>query len=163
MRLLKLLFCLLLPLSLLACKPAAEQSQGETAPKYSFRKDGSLEVLSPQGVLKAQFDIEIVSSEQDLQRGLKYRDSMETNQGMLFVMDGQTPHPFWMQDTYLSLDIIYIDHNKQIFQIYSNTTPFSEETLPPEKINAFTLELKAGISANHNIEKGDIIRWQENQ
>lgn len=162
MRILKLILCLVFPLALLACKPAAEQAQSDAAPRYSFRKDGSLEVLSPQGNVKAMFDIEIVSSDQDLQRGLKYRDSMEDNQGMLFLMDGQTPHPFWMQDTYLSLDIIYIDHEKRIFQIYPNTTPFSEETLPPDKINAYTLELKAGISAKYNIEKGDIIRWQEN-
>ena len=162
MRIARLLLCLLLPLSLLACKTGESQPQSEAAPKYSFRKDGSLEILSPQGEQKAEFEIEIVRSEQDLQRGLKYRDSMEPNQGMLFIMDGQAPHPFWMQDTYLSLDIIYIDHDKQIFQIYPNTTPYSEETLAPDKINAYTLEILAGVSAEKNLQKGDIIRWQEN-
>jgi uncharacterized membrane protein (UPF0127 family) len=80
---------------------------------------------------------------------------------MLFIMSGDTAHSFWMQDTYLSLDIIYIDHTKTIFQIYKNTTPFSEDTLPPDKINKYTLEVLAGTSDRLNIKEGDTIRWQE--
>jgi len=143
-----------------SCKAKVEESPRSVVPE--FRKDGVLEIHGSDGSLKAIFEIEIARKESELMRGLKYRDKMQENQAMLFIFEFLDYHSFWMQDTYLSLDIIYIDHEKRIFQIYPNTTPFSEETLPPDKINAYTLELKAGISAKYNIEKGDIIRWQEN-
>lgn len=148
-------------ISILAIACTKQQAPAQEEHKYEFRKDGELQVVAPNGSIKASFDIEIVSTDLALMQGLKYRDKLGDNQGMLFIMSGDTAHSFWMQDTYLSLDIIYIDHTKTIFQIYKNTTPFSEDTLPPDKINKYTLELLAGSCDRLNIKEGDSIRWQE--
>lgn len=153
--------CLMALISILAIACTKQQAPDQEERRYEFRKDGELEVVAPDGTTKARFDIEIVSTDLALMQGLKYRDKLGENQGMLFIMSGDTAHSFWMQDTYLSLDIIYIDHTRSIFQIYKNTIPFSEETLPPDKINKYTLELLAGSCDRLNIKEGDSIRWQE--
>lgn len=160
MKLYSLFLCvmLLVPMFLTACKKAVPEQPLSKLP--SFRKDGILEVVGADGKAKATFDIEIADTQESLQQGLKNRESMADNQGMLFLMDGQTTHSFWMQDTYLSLDIIFIDHEQTIFQIAENTKPFSEDMISPSMINTYTFEVKAGIARKLNIVKGDKIKWQ---
>ncbi|HRY84742.1 MAG TPA: DUF192 domain-containing protein [Candidatus Cloacimonadota bacterium] len=161
MRIIKILLLsalILLPLLLSACKKTAPAEESKPSPV--FRKDGSLDILAPDGTVKTSFDLEIVESESEVRQGLKYRDKMADNQAMLFILDGQGPSGFWMQDTYLSLDMLFIDREQNIFQIETHTTPFSEERIEPEKINKYTLEIKAGIAEKLNIQKGDKIRWQ---
>lgn len=157
-----LISCLVfLPLLLSACKKTAPAEESKPTPV--FRKDGSLDILAPDGSVKTSFDLEIVEAESEVSQGLKYRDTMADNQAMLFILDGQGPSGFWMQDTYLSLDMLFIDREQNIFQIETHTTPFSEERIEPEKINKYTLEIKAGIAEKLNIQKGDKIRWQKNK
>jgi len=150
---------LLLPVILAACKKASPEIAPSQLP--TFRKDGTLEVIGADGKTKATFDIEIADTQETLQQGLKNRESMADNQGMLFIMDGETSHPFWMQDTYLSLDIIFIDHQKTVFQIAENTKPFSEDMINPTKLNNYTFEVKAGIARKLNITEGDTVKWQK--
>lgn len=150
----------LLAMQLVACSKKTENVESDESP-YTFRRDGLLQVVSPQGEVKAEFEIEIARTELATMQGLKYRESMEKNQGMLFILSGTRPHEFWMQDTYMSLDIIYIGRDYEIFQIYDNTEPFSEELLYPKDINLFTLELIAGAAQEFDIKEGDTIQWQE--
>ncbi|HCM15389.1 MAG: DUF192 domain-containing protein [Candidatus Cloacimonadales bacterium] len=129
---------------------------------YSFRKDGTLQIHSATGILKAEFDIEIVESQSELAQGLKYRESMAETQGMLFIFEQIDYHSFWMQDTYLSLDMIFIDHYNKIINIAKNTTPFSEDPIFPEKPNQYVLELLAGTTDKLNITDTDEVTWQRN-
>lgn len=150
---------LTLGLSGMKCSRGSESETEKIS--YSFRKDGELKVLGTDGAEKAAFDIEIVSTEAELMRGLKFRESMAPNQGMLFIFDGIQAHGFWMQDTYLPLDMLFIDNDGVIFQIAQNTVPFSEEHINAEGVNKYTLEILAGLSAKLNIQKGDRIEWKQ--
>ena len=153
-----LILLMLLPLLLTACKKAAPIQESNPTP--IFRKDGTLDILTTDGTVKCSFDLEIVENENEVRQGLKFRDTMADNQAMLFILGGQAPSGFWMQDTYLSLDMLFIDHELNIFQIDKHTPPFSEDVIEPSKINKYTVEVKAGICDKLNIEKGDKIKWQ---
>lgn len=156
-----LLFLLTMTLlACFACRPEAKETPEEPKPKYEFRKDGELVVKAPDGSVKGSFDIEIAQSEEALQRGLKFRESMEPNQGMLFIFDGRQSYGFWMKDTYLSLDMLFINYENEIFYIAENTTPFSEDPIEPDGYNLYTLELIAGTCKRLNIQKGDTIEWK---
>ncbi|HQB98588.1 MAG: DUF192 domain-containing protein [Candidatus Cloacimonetes bacterium] len=143
-----------------SCKAKVEESPRSVVPE--FRKDGVLEIHGSDGSLKATFEIEIARKESELMRGLKYRDKMQENQAMLFIFEFLDYHSFWMQDTYLSLDMIFIDHNNQVVHIAKNTTPYSEEQIYPEKPNKYVLEVLAGISDKYQIKETDIVTWKEN-
>ena len=73
-----------------------------------------------------------------------YRESMAENQGMLFDPEGASDTAFWMKNTYIPLDIIFIDINKRISYIVENTVPFSEELIEAPAIYRYVLELNAG-------------------
>lgn len=143
---------------LLGCK---KQDNDQPSPDMpTFTKEGVLQVIGRDGKVKATLDIEIAETQDELRQGLKNRELMEDNQGMLFIMDGQTKHPFWMQDTYLSLDMIFVEQDKTIFEVVENTTPFSEEMIEPKMINMYTLELRAGMAKKYNITAGDRLEWK---
>jgi len=132
-------------------------------PKYDFRLDGNLDIIAKDGKVKASIDIEIVAKEEEVIRGLKYRDTMAANQGMLFIFSSPYYYDFWMQDTYLPLDMLFINTDETIFQIHENAQPFSEERISPTQPNSYVLELNAGIAQKLNIETGDKISWQKSQ
>jgi len=154
--------CLMCALSPVAGCKGKDQPPAETqdnTPKYSFRKDGELRVIAKDGTQKASFDIEIAEHDEDLQRGLKYRESMQDNQGMLFIFDGKQSYGFWMKDTYIPLDMLFIDYEQNVFQIARDTTPFNEEPLEPNGFNRYTLEINAGLADKLNIIEGDKVEW----
>lgn len=157
-----MVICLITAISpITGCKgkqDAAAPSQDST-PKYTFRKDGELTVYGKDGSQKAKFNIEIADHDEAQQRGLKYRESMRDDEAMLFIFDGKQSYGFWMKDTYIPLDMLFIDYEQNIFQIDAHTTPFSEEPVEPEGYNKYTLEINAGLAEKMNITKGDRIEW----
>jgi uncharacterized membrane protein (UPF0127 family) len=144
------------------CKKEAATPTVE-APKYAFRNDGSLDIVAKDGSIKGSFKIEIVEKEEEVMRGLKYRESMEPDQAMLFIFAKPDYYDFWMQDTYLPLDMLFIGSDETIFQIEENAKPFSEERISPTQVNNYVLEINAGIAKQMNIQTGDKISWKRNQ
>ncbi|HHV36522.1 MAG TPA: DUF192 domain-containing protein [Candidatus Cloacimonetes bacterium] len=144
-----------------ACKsqPPAPDNQEY---KPVFRKDGELAIYSPAGEERASFDIEIAEKDKDVLQGLKYREDMEDNQGMFFIFKSLDFHSFWMQDTFMSLDMLFIDSDEVITYIEKGTTPFSEELILPDTPNKYVLELKAGTVDRLNIKELDKIKWERN-
>ena len=128
--------------------------------KFSFRHDGNLDILGPDGKVKTTFRIEIAEGQEELMRGLKYRESMEADQGMLFIFPQVDYYDFWMQDTYLPLDMIFASSDESIFQIVENAKPFSEDRIAPDKPNSYVLEINAGLAKQLHITPGDKISWK---
>lgn len=149
---------LLILLSLNACKKPIESS--EIPSSIIFRKDGTLTVTAPDGTVKGSFDIEIAETSDAVRQGLKYRETMADNQAMLFIFNDQQAHNFWMQDTYMPLDMLFIDERGKIFHIAENTVPFSEELVDSTGLNKYTLEVKAGTTQKLNLKTGDKIDWK---
>ena len=107
----------------------------------------------------AELDIEIARTRQQIERGLMWRRSMEENQGMLFEMDSLEQQSFWMLNTYIPLDIIYIDADRRIVSIAENTTPKSTDPIPSGAPALYVLEVNAGFAERHELEQGDRLTW----
>ena len=144
---------------LFGCKRAEPQKK-EPSSKIEFRQDGTLNISNPMGTVKATFSIEIVEKEEELMRGLKFRDQLGENQGMLFIFEFPDIYEFWMQDTYLPLDMLFIASDGTINYIYENTVPFSEERITPNFTHKFVLEVNAGTVKKYNIQTGDKVTWK---
>ncbi|MFO8144779.1 MAG: DUF192 domain-containing protein [Candidatus Syntrophosphaera sp.] len=124
-----------------------------------FRKDGELTIFSSGGDKKAEFAIEIASTEKASMQGLMYRESMEESQAMFFDPQGLANTPFWMKNTYIPLDIIFIDADNTIIHIVENTRPFSEEKIYSNGIYRYVLEINAGLAGKLGLTTGDKIIW----
>jgi uncharacterized protein len=131
----------------------------ENPPK--FRKDAELVFLSADGTNQIyKIDIEVASNDEERARGLMYRPEMEDNHGMLFLFDSDQIQSFYMRNTVLSLDILYVNSKMQIVHIYNNTIPYSEESLPSKAPAKYVVEINAGLCEKYGIQEGDIIRYQ---
>jgi len=103
------------------------------------------------------FSVEVVRKEKDRNRGLMFRQSMAQDQGMLFDYDPPQKISFWMKNTFIPLDIIFVDASGRILNIAENTTPLSLERLPSAGVARGVLEINGGLSAKLGIKPGDKI------
>ena len=127
---------------------------------YSFVKEGDLSFTAPNGDSIARLEIEIADADQKRQTGLMFRDKMGENQGMLFIFDKEEPQAFWMHNTVLSLDIIYVNSKMEIVHIVKNAKPFDDKSLPSIKPAQYVVEVNAGYCDKIGIKDGDKIVWR---
>ncbi len=135
----------------------SSSSSNNSTANITFRKDGDLEFVTESGNKK--IDVEIVDQEANILQGLMYRRSMAENQGMLFKFPDMRPRSFWMKNTYIPLDIIYVDSDKKIVSIQKNTEPLNASSLPSEGDAQYVVEVNAGFCDAYGIKKGDQINF----
>lgn len=112
-------------------------------------------LLYPQKGTAVRVNVEIADTHEKRSLGLMYRREMPESHGMLFLFPRQEPQSFWMKNTPLPLDIIFIDTSLTIVSIARNTTPYSEKPLPSAKPAQFVLEVNGGFCQRHGIAVGD--------
>lgn len=119
-----------------------------------FSKEGELELFNDQDSLIVKLDIEIADDDIQTERGLMYRRSMKENQGMLFIFPEVELRSFWMKNTYIPLDLIFLDENRIIVHIHEGAKPRSEASIPSLKPAKYVLEVNEGFSARNYLKVG---------
>jgi len=104
-----------------------------------------------------KIDVEIAENEADRQKGLMFRPFLSDSVGMLFIFETLEPQGFWMKNTMISLDIIYVDENKKIISIQKRAKPYSEDSLPSFGNVQYVVEVNGGYCDKYGIEVGDTI------
>jgi uncharacterized membrane protein (UPF0127 family) len=127
----------------LLAAPAAAQSTG--LPK--------IEIASKNG--SHAFQVELALNDEQRARGLMYRKSLPPGQGMLFDFHSDQPVRFWMKNTYIPLDMIFIRSDGRILNIAENTTPMSENEVPSAGPVQAVLEVRGGTARKLGIAPGD--------
>lgn len=87
-------------------------------------------------------------------RGLMWRDELAADRGMLFVFGDSRPRSFWMKNTPLPLDIIYISEDARIVSIAERTTPYSTKSIPSGLPARYVLEVNGGFCEEHGVSAG---------
>jgi uncharacterized membrane protein (UPF0127 family) len=85
---------------------------------------------------------------------------MDLKNGMLFIFEDEDYRAFWMKNTHLSLDIIYVNGQQHIVSIASHAVPFSEESLPSAAPAKYVVEVNAGFCEQFSIKPGDSIAFK---
>ena len=126
-----------------------------------FSKQGEVYFQDKNKNLIKQIDVEIAETDEKRHLGLMYRMKLEENQGMLFIFQDEEEQGFYMKNTMISLDIIFVNSKKQIIKIHKNTTPYSSKTLPSVKPALYVVEVIAGFTDKYGIKEGDQIDWRK--
>ncbi len=113
----------------------------------------TLEIASKTGV--HPFAVELVENEADRAKGLMYRKVLPEGQGMLFDFHREQDVSFWMQNTYIPLDMIFIKADGRIANIVENTEPLSTKLIPSRAPVRGVLEVIGGTSRKLGIAVGD--------
>jgi uncharacterized protein len=128
----------------------------ETA--FSFNKEGELNFLSKEGKIISAINIEIADNDEKHAMGLMYRTRLDENQAMLFIFTTAEEHSFWMKNTHLPLDIIFVNAGKEIIKIHKNTVPFQgKPDYESGKPALYVVETNAGYCDKYNVKEGDKI------
>ena len=101
--------------------------------------------------------VEMAVTDDERSKGLKGRESLPKNYGMWFVFPIEVSDPFWMQDTLISLDIIFVGSDMKIVDIIENTTPGSAERLFSDAPYRYALEVASGFAKDSDIKVGDLV------
>ena len=108
------------------------------------------------------FTVEIADDAQERSTGLSNRTSLDNMRGMLFVFEQSGLHAFWMKDTLIPLDMIFINNNR-IITIHKNVQPEPNtpdhmlRKYPPGKPAKYVLEINAGLSKEYEFQEGDVV------
>ena len=139
---------------------AVASISSEAAPVVAtgFVKEGEVRFLQNGKILK-KIDVEIAENDAERQKGLMFRAYMPDSVGMLFVFEQPEPQGFWMRNTPISLDIIYVDENKKIVSIQKNAVPYSEQNLPSFGNAQYVVEVNGGYCDKHGIKAGDLVSF----
>ena len=124
-------------------------------------KNSSENSKNPQQQAVATFNVQVADSEEERKIGLMFRTQMPADEGMIFLFDGETTLSFWMKNTLIPLDIIYLDKNWKIVSIQKMAQPCKADPCPlypsvgPAK---YVLEINAGLSDKLKIQSGDQVQ-----
>jgi uncharacterized membrane protein (UPF0127 family) len=117
----------------------------------------TLEIVSKTGV--HQFSVEIADTDASREKGLMFRKELPLGQGMLFIFPQAEEVNFWMKNTYIPLDMIFIQSNGRILRIADNTTPLSTEIVPSGGPVLAVLEVIGGTAQELGIAPGDQVAY----
>jgi uncharacterized membrane protein (UPF0127 family) len=106
------------------------------------------------------FTVEVVDTPESRQQGLMYREQLDENKGMFFIFDGEGNYPFWMKNTLIPLDIIWINSKGEIVDV-KEAEPCESEPCPifyHAGSAKYVLEINKGVSSELGIEIGKIVK-----
>lgn len=141
-----------------SCK---ENKEARVTPvEVSFTKEGELTIYKSKtdSIIKT-LDIEIADTEFDRETGLMYRSSMKPTQAMLFVFPDESRRSFYMKNTQIGLDLLYIRADKTIESFQKYAKPMDESSLLSEGPAMYVLEINSGLADQWDLKVGDSISF----
>lgn len=145
---------------LTACQPAASDAATNIAP-LTVAPSGLAQVpLTIDGQGKPhRFTVEVAANPTDQERGLMFRQSLAPDAGMIFPMPRPEVATFWMKNTLIPLDLIFIRADGRIANIAADATPMSLAMISASEPVTAVLEIAGGRAAALDIRPGDKVRW----
>ena len=117
-------------------------------------------VLEPPGAEPVTVDVEVARTSAETQRGLMYRRQMAPNAGMIFLFSRSRHLTFWMHNTYIPLDMIFITSDMRVLGVVENATPETDDPREVPGVGQFVLEVNAGFAREHGITAGTVVRFE---
>lgn len=127
---------------------------------YNMIGDSNLQMQESRVCFKSEcFTAELAITPEEQSRGLMFREQMDEDRGMLFVFESEGVHSFWMRNTLIPLDIIWIDSSSKVVFISKNVQPCKSVSCPtvnPGTNAKYVLEINAGLSDQMDLSVGDL-------
>lgn len=106
------------------------------------------------------FQVEVADTPAKRELGLQYRRDLAPDRGMIFLFPKESKHSFWMKNTPIPLDMIFIGSNRKIVGIVEQAVPFSTDSRSVPAASQFVLEINGGLARRYGVKVGDSIRFQ---
>lgn len=147
---------------LAACSTNSGEAGASVAQAPSVHPESGLRVI-PLTVTHAGkkhvFRVEVAATSREQAKGLMFRTAMGPDEGMIFPMDPPRGASFWMRNTVLPLDLLFIGVDGKVSNIAANAVPYDETPLSSVGLVKAVLELNGGRAAQLGIVPGDTVEW----
>ncbi len=152
----RILLFLGLAASVCACGGSGAPPSSETGKPVGRTLEYTRDIrfLNDQGEVVSQIRAAVVDDEASRNMGLMDVRELPEDRGMLFIFEREAPLSFWMANTPLSLDIIFVNQAKEIVRIHANTPPLSEQNFESGDDAMYAIEVNAGYCLRHDIREG---------
>ena len=153
--------------AVMACSPLADAG-GKTQPSAVASAGAAVHPVSGLPVVPVTvtsstgphvFRAEVARTAPEQARGLMFRSQLGADEGMIFIRQPPDVAAFWMRNTVIPLDIVFIGTDRRILNISANAVPYDETPRPSIGIAAAVLELNGGRAAQLGIRPGDKVEW----
>ncbi len=143
-----------------ACKSSGnKKSSSSTDQGPVFNYSHPLSFISDQDSIIAKVKVAVADTPEKRDAGLMNVKDLPEYDGMLFIFKKPQPLSFWMANTPLPLDIIFIDKDYKIIRIYHSTTPYSKNELSSGSPAQYVVELNGGYCINHDVTEGMKVKF----
>ncbi|MEQ7873230.1 DUF192 domain-containing protein [Sphingomonas sp. ASV193] len=142
-----------------ACSPSGNAASATMGQSPAGLAEVPLTVTTAAGKTE-KFTVEVAKTPAEQEKGLMFRQQMAPDHGMIFPYDPPVSAIFWMKNTYIPLDLVFVRANGTIARIEENAVPLSEDQIPAGEPIAAVLEINGGRSAQLGIKAGDRVSWQ---
>jgi uncharacterized protein len=135
---------------------------GSNTPQSSEprRSDQGPRITFPDGYA---VNVEVAADDPTRQQGLMFRDKLPGDRGMIFFFRDSGEYPFWMKNTLIPLDMIWLDDQKRIVHIAHDVPPCKADpcpSYPPNAAARYVLEVAGGVAARHALANGQTLRFE---
>ena len=130
--------------------------------KTEFTTKGNAWVVSSKGDTLTHINLEVAKTDYEIEKGLMDRKSLDEGNGVLFVFKEEKERTFWMKNTSIPLDIIYLNHDGSIVSIVSNTVPFSTDSIHSKGRAFYVLEVNEGFVERNRIMLNSKLIFEKN-
>lgn len=121
---------------------------------------GQVTFISPDSNQKETILVEIAEDDYSRANGLMFREDLPENQGMLFIFEEEKHQYFWMKNTPVSLDMIFVNNDNKVVNIQKYTVAYSTRSYESDGPALYVIEVVAGYSDKYGIETGWSIEWK---
>lgn len=133
-----------------------DKGNGDKSNAVSGLRQAQVEFNSDGKILRV--DVEVAQTDEDRAKGLMFRRQLGERSGMLFLFDRQEVLSFWMRNTYIPLDMIFIDESLHVVGVVHRAEPLTETSRHVERPARYVVEVNAGFASQHNIKPGTSVR-----
>jgi uncharacterized membrane protein (UPF0127 family) len=141
-------------------KDPAKLTEPEQAKTDVARSAGPSVELFPPGRAPVLVGVELARTQSERSRGLMYRKHLDPDAGMLFLFEAPQQLTFWMRNTYVALDMIFIEPTLRVLGVVENAEPLTESHRFVPGASQYVLEVNAGFARKHGIGPGTSVRFQ---
>lgn len=117
-------------------------------------------VFLPSDRAPARANVAIARTEEQRRRGLMYVQNLPPDSGMIFIFETDAPHAFWMHNTLISLDMIFVAKDLTVVGVVPRAKPLNDDTVGVGAPSRYVIEMNAGWAAAHGIDTGTQVRFE---
>jgi len=144
---------------MISCSSPDKEKTASTQSNRQLEYAADVQFLRTDQTIISKIEAAVADTDELRSAGLMDVTTLPENAGMIFLFDNNRTRSFWMANTPLSLDILFVNSDMEIVRIHRNTTPYSQDPIESERPAKYVIEVNAGYTVRNDITEGHLVEF----